>query len=470
MPRRAPGRSVQELEALLAEREQERAVDRARIAHLERETAALRRERDDSVDQLTASGEVLHAISRSPTDLQRVLDTIAERAGRLCGGLTGTVWRVEGTVARLRARWIAPGGPDPVALLSALGETRPIDRRRLQGLAMLERRTVYVPDVRAIPEVEMPLPSARRDGFRTLAAAPLLRDAEPVGAIFVSAREPNALTERHLRLLETFADQAVIAIENARLFQELADKSAQLEQASQHKSEFLANMSHELRTPLNAIIGFTEVLLEKYFGEVNAKQEDYLKDVLTSGQHLLALINDILDLSKVEAGRMELELATFDLGPALEAGLVMVKERASRGGIALSLEVAEKVGRIEADERKVKQVLFNLLTNAVKFTPDGGKVTVSARRGDGRVEVAVADTGVGIAPEDLGRIFDEFGQARNQAGQGEGTGLGLALCKRFVELHGGTVAVTSEVGVGSTFTVALPARQPARPTDAPDGA
>src|SRR5262245_4971147 len=180
----------------------------------------------------------------------------------------------------------------------------------------------------------------------------------------------------------------------------------------------------ELRTPLNAVIGFTEVLLERYFGDLNEKQEDYLRDVLSSGQHLLSLINDILDLSKVEAGRMELELSTFSLGAALEAGLVMVKERASRKGIALSLQVPEDLGRVEADERKVKQVLFNLLTNAVKFTPDGGRVTVSARRSDGRVEVAVADTGVGIAPEEQGRVFEEFRQARGAGGQGEGPGWG----------------------------------------------
>src|SRR5262249_34710490 len=201
-------------------------------------------------------------------------------------------------------------------------------------------------------------------------------------------------------LLQTFATQSALAIQNARLFAEIERKSRQLEAASRHKSEFLANMSHELRTPLNAVIGFTEVLLERYFGDLNEKQEDYLKDVPSSGQHLLSLINDILDLSKVEAGRMELELGTFDLGPVLEAGLVMVKERASRKGIALSLDVASDLGRVEADERKVKQVLFNLLTNAVKFTPAGGRVTVSARRAEDAFQPAPSGTGEGIAPAD----------------------------------------------------------------------
>src|SRR5262249_41858489 len=216
-------------------------------------------------------------------------------------------------------------------------------------------------------------------------------EAVVVGALVVRRREPGAFDTDTVALLQTFATQSALAIQNARLFQELAEKSRQLEAASRHKSEFLANMSHELRTPLNAVIGFTEVLLERYFGELNAKQEEYLRDVLSSGQHLLSLINDILDLSKVEAGRMELEVSTFDLAPALEAGLVMVKERASRRGISLSLDVGAEVGRVEADERKVKQVVFNLLTNAVKFTPEGGSVAVSARREDGAVRVAVTD-------------------------------------------------------------------------------
>jgi signal transduction histidine kinase len=220
-------------------------------------------------------------------------------------------------------------------------------------------------------------------------------------------------------------------------------------------------MSHELRTPLNAVIGFTEVLLERYFGEINAKQEDYLRDVLSSGQHLLSLINDILDLAKVEAGRMELDLATFALGPVLEAGLVMVRERASRGGVQLSLDAPDDLGRIEADERKVKQVLFNLLTNAVKFTPAGGRVDVAARRENGHVRLAVSDTGLGIAPADQARIFEEFGQAEGGRRQSEGTGLGLALSKRFVELHGGAIQVESAPGVGSTFSVTLPVQQTA---------
>ena len=225
-----------------------------------------------------------------------------------------------------------------------------------------------------------------------------------------------------------------------------------LEAASRHKSEFLASMSHELRTPLNAIIGFSEVLREEMFGPLNERQADYLNDILTSGRHLLSLINDILDLSKIEAGKMELDLTTFSLPAVLEGGLTMIRERAANHGISLGLDIAPHVGEVTADERKVKQVVFNLLSNAVKFTSDGGRIDLSARCSNGEVEVAVRDTGIGIAPEDQEQVFEEF----QQAGQREGSGLGLALCRSFVELHGGRIRLESEVGVGSTFAFTLP--------------
>ena len=239
--------------------------------------------------------------------------------------------------------------------------------------------------------------------------------------------------------------------------QELKEVNTRLEVANRHKSEFLANMSHELRTPLNAIIGFSEVLLEKMFGDINERQEEYLNDILSSGQHLLSLINDILDLSKVEAGKMELELGMFDLRHLLEGSLVMVKERALAHGLTLSLDMADDLSVITGDERKVKQILFNLLSNAVKFTPDKGKVGIVAKRTDAAVQIAVWDTGVGIAPEDQQRIFEEFQQVGSGlAGKTEGTGLGLALTKKFVELHGGSLWVESTLGSGSTFTFTLP--------------
>jgi signal transduction histidine kinase len=241
-----------------------------------------------------------------------------------------------------------------------------------------------------------------------------------------------------------------------RMNDELRRLYSELEAASRHKSEFLANMSHELRTPLNAIIGFSQVLREKLFGEVNEKQEEYLDDILTSANHLLALINDVLDLSKVEAGQVELEVAPFSLREALERGVVMVKEWATKNGIGLTLEADPHVALVEADERRIRQVIYNLLSNAVKFTPEGGSVTVSSAQLDGEVHVSVADTGPGIAPEDQARIFEQFQQTEVGAKEREGTGLGLALSKMLIELHGGRIWVESEVGNGSTFTFALP--------------
>jgi signal transduction histidine kinase len=259
--------------------------------------------------------------------------------------------------------------------------------------------------------------------------------------------------------LKAFADQAVIAIQNARLFREIQEKSAQLEIANKHKSEFLANMSHELRTPLNAIIGFSEVLIDRMFGEVNEKQADYLKDIHESGKHLLSLINDILDLSKIEAGRMDLELSSFHLPSALSERHDLVRERAQRSGIELGLEVDPALGEFSADERKVKQILLNLLSNAVKFTPQGGRVDVKAALNGRFVAIAVMDTGVGIASEDHAAVFEEFRQVgTDYTRKSEGTGLGLALTKRFVELHGGKISLESQPGKGSMFTFTLPVR------------
>jgi signal transduction histidine kinase len=242
-----------------------------------------------------------------------------------------------------------------------------------------------------------------------------------------------------------------------RMSDELGRLYRQLETANRHKSEFLANMSHELRTPLNAVIGFSEVLKDRMFGELNDKQADYVNDIHGSGKHLLSLINDILDLSKIEAGRMELELADFHLPAVLDTAITLVRERAMSHGIAVSLEVAAEVGSIRADERKVKQVMLNLLSNAVKFTPEGGSVRVGARMSGQAVEVWVADTGAGIATEDQALVFEEFRQVgRDSARKAEGTGLGLALVKKFVELHGGTIRLESALGQGSTFAFTLP--------------
>jgi signal transduction histidine kinase len=242
-----------------------------------------------------------------------------------------------------------------------------------------------------------------------------------------------------------------------RMNDELRRLYRELETTSRHKSEFLANMSHELRTPLNAIIGFSQVLRERMFGEVNEKQEEYLDDILSSGNHLLSLINDVLDLSKVEAGQVELDVASFSLWDALERGVVMVRERATKDGVQVALAADPEVDVVEGDERRIRQVIFNLLSNAVKFTPAGGTIDVSVGQIDGEVRVAVADTGPGLAPEDRERIFEEFQQTEAGVELREGTGLGLALSKRFVELHGGRIWVDSELGKGSTFVFTLPA-------------
>ena len=289
---------------------------------------------------------------------------------------------------------------------------------------------------------------------------PMIARGETVG-VFACDNKPTRrpISRKTVDLLQTFASHAAVAIQNARLFREIEQKRRELEAASRHKSEFLANMSHELRTPLNAIIGFSEVLSEGMFGDINDKQAEYLRDILESGRHLLSLINDILDLSKIEAGRMELEPTDFDLPGAIDNALTLVRERAGRRGILLGRASDERVGSIRADERKVKQVLLNLLSNALKFTPEGGRIDVRAAVNEGLVEVSVADTGVGIAPEDQEAVFEEFRQVGTADKKVEGTGLGLALSRKFIELHGGRIWVKSQVGHGSTFTFTLPVRR-----------
>jgi signal transduction histidine kinase len=290
----------------------------------------------------------------------------------------------------------------------------------------------------------------------------MLKDGRVVGNIEIFRSEVRPFTQSEIDLVSTFANQAVIAIENVRLFNEIQDKSRQLEIANQHKSEFLANMSHELRTPLNAVIGFSEVLQQGMVGELNDKQGEYVDYIHTSGGHLLSLINDILDLSKVEAGRVELELASFNVPLAIDNALTLIKERASNHGVTLECAIDAAVADIHADERKFKQVMLNLLSNAVKFTPDGGKITVAARPVNDTVEVSVTDTGIGIAPEDCEAVFEEFRQVGSNAdAKAQGTGLGLALTKKFIELHGGRIWLTSALGQGSTFSFTLPIGQPA---------
>jgi two-component system, NtrC family, sensor kinase len=281
-----------------------------------------------------------------------------------------------------------------------------------------------------------------------------LRRRDELGGLADELNGMAASLQASVQSLEQKVEERTQELQEA--LAELSQKSRLLEVASTHKSHFLANMSHELRTPLNAIIGFSQVLRQRLFGPINEKQEEYLDDILSSGNHLLSLINDVLDLSKVEAGQIELEVAPFSLREALERGVVMVREPATKHGVQLSLELAPGVDLVTGDERRLRQVLFNLLSNAVKFTPEDGSVIVAASRVDGEVRVSVTDTGPGIAPEDRERIFEEFQQTDVGVQQSEGTGLGLALSKRLVELHGGRIWVESEVGHGSRFVFTLP--------------
>jgi len=426
------------------------AVENARLlTELQARTQELTR----SVGQLTALGEVSRALS-STLDLDRVLQTIVTRASQLAGTDACSVFEYDEATETFHLRATNNLEEEVVTL----ARQTPIRKGEgVQGRMAVTREPVQVPDIAAEDAYRGPLRDILlRTGTRAVLAVPMLRENEFIGGLTVNKRTPGEFSPEVIELLKTFATQSALAIQNARLFQEIADKSAQLEAASRHKSEFLANMSHELRTPLNAIIGFSEVLSDRMFGELNDKQEEYLKDIYASGQHLLSLINDILDLSKIEAGRMELEVSDFDLPAAIDNALILVRERASRHGIRLGSAIDDRVGMIRGDERKVKQVLLNLLSNALKFTPEGGRIDVRAAMNDGMAEISVADTGVGIAPEDQEAIFEEFRQVGTADKKVEGTGLGLALSRKFIELHGGRIWVHSQPGKGSTFSFTLP--------------
>jgi len=428
------------------------AIENARLlSELQARTEDLSR----SVEQLTALGDVGRAVSSS-LDLDTVLTTIVGRAVQLSGADGGTIFEYDEGAEEFSPRATLNADESQSALLRA---TRLRRGEGAVGQMAVTRQPLQIPDIAAEGAYESRLRGPLLEaGTRAVLAIPLLHEERIVGGLVVTRRTPGAFTTEIVEILRTFATQSALAIQNARLFHEIERKSQELEVASQHKSEFLANMSHELRTPLNAIIGFSEVLTERMFGELNEKQDEYLKDIGASGQHLLSLINDILDLSKIEAGRMELELADFHLPSAVENALILVRERASRRGIALGHTIDSALGMVRADERKVKQVLLNLLSNALKFTPEGGRIDVRAALRGALAEVSVADTGVGIAPEDQQTVFEEFRQVGTADKKVEGTGLGLALSRKFVELHGGRIWVKSRLGEGSTFTFTLSVR------------
>jgi signal transduction histidine kinase len=401
-----------------------------------------------TLEQQTAVAEVLSTTLASGGELRLVLDAVVQRATQLCGADVAYIYRVEGPEAY---RMLAMHGAEPNTkeLLPFFDTT---ERGATIGRALIDRATVHIPDIEKDAEYKEEFGTQR-----TQLAVPLMRGGVPIGVLGLWRYQARPFTADQIRLVETFADQAAIAIENVRLFNEIQDKSKALAAASRHKSEFLANMSHELRTPLNAIIGFSDVLEQRLFGELNERQADYTHDIASSGRHLLDLVNEILDLSKVEAGRMELEPSAFAPGETIRASLAFIRERAVVHRIELTSDVPADLAVVTADERKIRQVLLNLLSNAVKFTPDGGTIAVTAREADGELRIAVHDSGIGIAPEDQAKVFDEFQQVGKSSDRSrEGTGLGLTLAKRFIELHGGRIWIESEVGKGTTFTFAIP--------------
>jgi signal transduction histidine kinase/CheY-like chemotaxis protein len=409
----------------------------------------LRSELAEVKDQLAATSDVLTAIGRSASDVDAVLGAVVDSARQLCHADVAQIHLVEeGILVLARSSGLSEAAVDFMA-------RHPVgpDRQSLIGRVQLYGTVQQITDVLTDPDYAR-VDLQRLSGLRTVMGVPMRLNDELVGVLVVWRNEVKPFGERETEVLTTFATQAAIAILNARLFREL-------EAASRHKSEFLASMSHELRTPLNAVIGFSEVLLERMFGDLNERQEEYLHDILDSGRHLLELLNDILDLSKVEAGRMQLERSRFSVPDVLDACMAQVSPRAAHQGVELRREVGPDLGLVDADELRFKQVLLNLLSNAVKFTRTGGAVDLRVTTDGSALTVTVTDTGIGIAPEDTERIFESFQQGGRTTAQQEGTGLGLTLSKRIVELFGGRMWVDSEVGVGSTFGFTMPIGVPA---------
>jgi len=425
------------------------AIENVRLFN---ELEARNRDLTEALEQQTATSEILRITSSSPSDIQPVLDGVVKSAAHLCDARHAYILLVEGNILRLAASY----GSLPTA------EIRPIGRGLVAGRAVIDRQVVHVEDLQAALDEfpDAPVAMGRSLGVptRSILSVPLLREGVAIGVVQIRRLEVRPFSERQIALIRTFADQAVVAIENVRLFQELREKSYQLEIADRHKSAFLANMSHELRTPLNAIIGFSEILLDSSLRVTEEEQKQFLSDVLNSGKHLLKLINEVLDLARIEAGRMELQIEPTILGNILDAVQSTMRPLAAKKGIDLHVDSDGSIPAFPMDAGRVKQVLLNLLGNAIKFTPEAGRVWVRADVADGMARVEVGDTGPGIPAEDQERIFLEFQQVKTGGGadKPEGTGLGLALAKKFVEMHGGVLWVESEAGKGSRFFFTLP--------------
>jgi signal transduction histidine kinase len=417
------------------------------------ENVRLLNELRESLQRQTATADVLKVISRSVFELQPVLDTLVATAARLCNPEMAFIFRRHGEVYRLAANCGFPPAYEAFLKGVALSPSR----TTVTGRAALEGYPVHVVDILADSEYDMP-ETYGLGKSRTMLSVPLLREKVPIGMITVARQRVEPFTDKQVELVSTFADQAVIAIENVRLFDEIQDKSRQLAEASQHKSQFLANMSHELRTPLNAIIGVSEMLRE----DAEAAKQDLepLDRVLGAGRHLLALINDILDLSKIEAGRMELQPESFALAPLIANVVKTIEPLATKNANQLAVQCDAEIGTLHADQMRLRQALLNLMSNANKFT-DHGTITIDARqRQEGSrdwVTISVADTGIGMTTEQMGKLFQEFSQAdASTTRKYGGTGLGLVISKRFCQMMGGDITVESEPGRGSTFTIRLP--------------